>query len=242
MTELEKMERAKMYMEKLANGINPIDDSPVPDGDTVNNVRISRCFFFVSDILEQVIKNGVVISAPNFEKPKKAPFSLTYERRNAFVFSHTPIPVSEIAKRLNDLASGENMKKISTTVITSWLLEAGVLAQTSSPTGRKSKHPTTIGTDLGLEVESRVGLNGEYQVVLYNEQAQHFILDNLDAIIEAENAKTEMQGMPWTLEQDEKLKELLRQGVSMKEMALQLKRNTSAIRGRLRKLGLLDNK
>ena len=61
MTELEKMERAKMYMEKLANGINPIDDSPVPDGDTVNNVRISRCFFFVSDILEQVIKNGGVI-------------------------------------------------------------------------------------------------------------------------------------------------------------------------------------
>ena len=40
MTELEKMKRAKMYMEKLANGINPIDDSPVPDGDTVNNVRI----------------------------------------------------------------------------------------------------------------------------------------------------------------------------------------------------------
>ena len=27
MTELEKIERAKMYMDKLANGINPIDDS-----------------------------------------------------------------------------------------------------------------------------------------------------------------------------------------------------------------------
>lgn len=25
MTELEKIERAKMYMDKLANGINPID-------------------------------------------------------------------------------------------------------------------------------------------------------------------------------------------------------------------------
>ena len=26
MTELEKIERAKMYMDKLANGINPIND------------------------------------------------------------------------------------------------------------------------------------------------------------------------------------------------------------------------
>ena len=47
MTELEKIERAKMYMDKLANGINPIDDSVVPDEDIVNNVRLSRCFFFV---------------------------------------------------------------------------------------------------------------------------------------------------------------------------------------------------
>ena len=45
MTELEKIKRAKMYMDKLANGINPIDETMVPDEDVVNNVRISRCFF-----------------------------------------------------------------------------------------------------------------------------------------------------------------------------------------------------
>ena len=32
MDDLQTMERAKMYMEKLANGINPIDDSQIPDG------------------------------------------------------------------------------------------------------------------------------------------------------------------------------------------------------------------
>lgn len=55
MTELEKMQRAKMYIDKLANGINPIDDKQVSDEDAINNVRISRCLFYVSDILEQVI-------------------------------------------------------------------------------------------------------------------------------------------------------------------------------------------
>lgn len=36
MTELEKMERAKMYLDKLANGIDPITDQELPD-DTVLN-------------------------------------------------------------------------------------------------------------------------------------------------------------------------------------------------------------
>ncbi len=51
MTELEKIERAKTYMEKLANGINPLDDTEAPDEDIINQVRLSRCFFFVSDVL-----------------------------------------------------------------------------------------------------------------------------------------------------------------------------------------------
>ena len=50
MTELEKIEYAKSFIDKLANGINPLDDTPVPDGDIANNVRLSRCFFFVSEI------------------------------------------------------------------------------------------------------------------------------------------------------------------------------------------------
>lgn len=51
MEELEKIEWAKTYMDKLANGINPIDDTIAPDEDIINNVRLSRCFFFVSDVL-----------------------------------------------------------------------------------------------------------------------------------------------------------------------------------------------
>ena len=40
MTELEKIERAKIYIDKLADGINPIDDLPAPDDDLINNVRL----------------------------------------------------------------------------------------------------------------------------------------------------------------------------------------------------------
>ena len=58
MTELEKIEYTKSFIDKLANGINPLDDNPIPENDIANNVRLSRCFFYVSDILRQVIENG----------------------------------------------------------------------------------------------------------------------------------------------------------------------------------------
>lgn len=72
MTELEKIERAKVYMDKLANGVNPVDDSVVPDEDVVNNVRLSRCFFFVADVLEQVIENGGIQPAETGKRPRRA--------------------------------------------------------------------------------------------------------------------------------------------------------------------------
>lgn len=58
MTELEKIAYAKTYIEKLANGINPLTDQPVPDSDSINNVRISRCLFYVSDILRHNAVKG----------------------------------------------------------------------------------------------------------------------------------------------------------------------------------------
>ena len=76
MTELEKIERAKMYMDKLANGINPIDDTMAPDDDLINNVRLSRCFFFVSDVLRQVIENGGTKTAVNKKPRKEASLSI----------------------------------------------------------------------------------------------------------------------------------------------------------------------
>lgn len=40
MTELEMINRAKTYIDKLANGVNPLTDEPVSENDIVNNVRI----------------------------------------------------------------------------------------------------------------------------------------------------------------------------------------------------------
>lgn len=55
MTDLDIMQRAKMYMEKLAQGIDPISDQEIPEDSVLNNVRLARCFFYMSGILDQVL-------------------------------------------------------------------------------------------------------------------------------------------------------------------------------------------
>lgn len=236
MTELETLERAKMYMEKLANGINPIDGTAVPDEDIINNVRLSRCFFYVADVLRQVIENGGV--SPQ-KKLKKAPFSLSVEKRNAFEFSEAPIPVSEVAKRINALLDDENMATMSYSAIRDWLMSLGMLEDVLNGDGKLTKRPTTRGESIGIILESRTGLNGTYFVVVYNLAAQHFIIDNLDAIVEFESSKKENQGQPWTLDHDSLLKDLYEKGVPISEIAVTLKRNSGSVRARLKKLNMV---
>ena len=69
MTELETMQRAKMYLDKLAQGIDPITDREVPEDSVLNNVRLARCFFYVSDVLSKVIDNGGVIGGSRNCRP-----------------------------------------------------------------------------------------------------------------------------------------------------------------------------
>ena len=49
-----KLKTAQEWIEKLANGINPLTSEPVKENDIVNNVHISRCLFFVSEMLKKV--------------------------------------------------------------------------------------------------------------------------------------------------------------------------------------------
>ena len=152
MTELEKIEYTKSFIDKLANGINPLDDSSIPEGELLNNVRISRCMFYVSDILRQVIENGGI--KPQ-KKSKKAPFEITSEQLERFTYSDTPLSLT--------------------------------LKEVENDEGKKKKHPTEMGESLGISEELRHGMYGDYMVVIYNREAQQFVIDNLPSVIALKN-------------------------------------------------------
>ncbi len=183
MTEFEKIQYAKTFIDKLANGINPLNDTPVPDNDIINNVRLSRCFFYVSDILRQVVEKGGVTKP---KKVPKEPFSVSQEQLERFEYSKEPISLSEIAKRISLLVENDNMEKITYRQISQWLLDIGILCLKDVDGKKAVKRPTEEGTKIGISVERRIGRYGEYYVVLYNEEAQHFILDNIEAVASTE--------------------------------------------------------
>ena len=239
MTELEMIERARMYVQKLANGVNPTDGSEVPDGDVVNDVRISRCLFFVADVLRQVLENGGAAPAPKAEKKlQRLAFDITFKQRERFEYSDIPITISELARRLNALIDTENMTKLPYTAISSWLTGLGLLETVTLPGGKLAKRPTEEGLENGIAVVERIGQNGPYHAIVYNAAAQHFVLDNLDAISAEVKDAVALQGTPGTQEQDEMLAQMHAGGEPIKQITAVLKRRPSAVVSRVKKLGL----
>lgn len=181
MTELETIQRTKMYIDNLANGINPLNGQHLPEEDIVNNVRITRCLFYVSNVLQQVIQSSGIVGKQT--KPKKQPFNLDVADRLKFEISETAIPVSEITKRINSLIDAETMMLLKYQSITGWLLNAGFLTARPDYDGKMKKYPTEAGNRIGIQIEHRIGIRGDYDVIVYSPQAQQFIVDNLDGII-----------------------------------------------------------
>lgn len=243
MTELEKIAYAKSFIDKLAQGINPIDETPIPENDIANNVRLSRCFFYVSDILRQVIDNGGVSNVKPI-KVKKADFKITQEERRKIKISDVPLSSKDIVDNLNSIINVETTKKISSNAINEWLVELGLLEVVEFSNGKHRKLPTSQGNDMGIFTEEREGQYGKYIIVMFSPDAQQFIYDNIEGIIENKNKKYsgEFQGSAWTKEQDQQLIYLFKNNTPLAEMASIMKRSEGGIRARLKRLGLIENR
>ena len=177
MTELETMQRAKMYIDKLAQGIDPISDREVPEGSVLNQVRISRCLFYVSDVLGRVISNdGYIGPKP---KQKLRDFAITPEQLAMVPVSQEPVRITQLVQMIADTVNDPQMRKLKTTVITDRLMETGFLAKQTMPDGKSVRVPTPQGQQLGIFLQNRQGQYGEYHAVYYTAEAQRFILDDL---------------------------------------------------------------
>ena len=159
------------WINKLANGMNPIDGRVLPDSDIVNNVHVSRCLFYVSSLLEGVGKKS------SQRKLHELKFQLTPEiASKVFIAERTGIAM--FVKEINKVIP-ENMQPLAASKVTQWLVSVGYLVEQQSSDGRKYKAPTELGTSIGLTSAWRKGSQGQYLAISYNANAQHFILENL---------------------------------------------------------------
>lgn len=255
MTDPRKLQYAKMYIESLANGLNPFDGTPIPENEVARDVRLSRCFAYVAGVLGQVEK----INAKQVREAKTPmkPFTLTPEQKAMYVPPLEPITVSEMVKQLNNLADLMVCEKLKHRQVFSWLCHEGYLESVTkvTPDGRKStsKYATEKGRALGIIPEYRTGERGSYTVNLLTQNAQMFLLGQLDTIAawvpvdeteepvepQAVRRNFESQGFPWTPPQEEYLVYLYKNGKDINEISFTMQRSPGGIRARLEKLGLI---
>ena len=131
MTELETMIRAESYIRKMADGI-------------------TRCLYYVSDILRQVIDNDGVIKKKSGGSGKKAEFFITDEQRAALTEFDRPAYASELADKINAVTEINNCKKFAAKWVTEYFVSIGLLCIDDD-----SKRATEAGAELGIISEKR---------------------------------------------------------------------------------------
>ena len=176
MEEKDKILLAQNWMRQLANGVNPLNGSALKDDDVVNNVHISRCLFYVAELLGQVAElKAKANSARNI------PFNLSSMQVEKYIYTDH-ITISAFARELEKLIP-ENMKSVSYKSMVAWLIQQGLLVESEPDAdGRTYKIATEKGSSIGIYTEERERSTGHFLVTMYNRDAQKYLLDHITEI------------------------------------------------------------
>ena len=160
------------WINKLANGMNPIDGSILPDSDVVNNVHVSRCLFYVSNLLENMRNKKI-----SLHKQYALEFQITPEiASKVYIAERTGIAM--FVKEINKVIPVD-MQPLTAPRVTHWLVSLGYLEEQQRSDGHKYKVPTELGVSIGMTSEWKDGSHGQYLAISYDANAQYFILENL---------------------------------------------------------------
>lgn len=168
---------AKLYLDKLSNGIDPVENVEVPEDSVLNDVNLCRMFNFVSSVLDKVIKNNCMVSIPNSKKKK---FSITEQQRSRISISETPVKLTAISHRIERVLPPD-VRTVSGIRMAQWLENEGLLTSVIK-NGRVHREATTAGNALGIETRFVKQGGKDLYSNYYDENAQAFIIANLESI------------------------------------------------------------
>lgn len=114
----------------------------------------------------------------------KERFHLTDAELAKYPADDAPVPVSEIARRLNDLlAPDANIEKLYFKSVLDWFVAQGLLESKTDAVGKTFFYPTEAGFAAGIVTEQRIGKNGKnFDAVLYGPAAQKLVLEHVNEL------------------------------------------------------------
>lgn len=190
LTEKEKMQRARMYMWKLKNGIDPISNRQIGDDSVLSNERLRRCFQYVFDVLGRDIEVTDAKEKNDDHKIRKkkkagkAKFYITPEEVSRITLDGDTCVISDFVEALNNAVNDSGRKKLLARNINDWLVYKGYLRNSEDDKGKVRRELSERSGEIGISSKKGLGSYGVYTIILYGSEARQFILDNIDEIVE----------------------------------------------------------
>ena len=176
--EFEKCENAKTVLERIAKGIDPLTGELISEDSFLQDPRIIRCFYFVTEIMDNVV-NGTYSRGGN----RPSDFIITPEQKSNVILTDGKLGVNEFSKCINACIDASVSKKITGVELNRKLKKLGILSQEGTEDGKTRTITNEKSREFGFEMEKR-NFNGvEYEKVLINDTGKKYLLDNLEAIM-----------------------------------------------------------
>lgn len=179
--DLEKLENALTYVERIADGKNPINNDIADNDDVMNNPIIIRSMFFIKDVLAELKNNNGIIGKANGTRRKAFPMEALSN------YQYTGVKtITRLAEQLNAGIDEKIYKKLSYRTVTDWLKKNSYLIETEDEQlGKKVTLTTEKARAIGITHSLQTSMSGtSYYRIEYDKQGQEFVVQNLPAMVD----------------------------------------------------------
>lgn len=178
MMERDKIQKAREVLLKIAHGTNPITGNEMEGEEFLNDPRIIRCFYFVADILQNVLDGS-------YSNRKYASFAITPEQKSRVRLPEGKIGVNVFSKCVNEVLEMTS-KQLTGLELNKKLKQMNILSEAVNSEGKSATTTNENSVNFGFELEHRAFNNREYDMVVMNDYGKKYLLDNLETIMGVE--------------------------------------------------------
>ena len=174
MSKLKALQSAKICMELLAQGIDPITKNPVSECEVIKNSTMISCFQFIAKMLEENI---------TAQEEIKKRFFVSEERIKNLKAVDEPITITQIAQNINFGILPEENGFIPFSAIGYWLEQQELLVRVVTGENSNIRKQATDKA-IAYGIKNLYTKNGNIKNVIYTRQAQEWIYNSIPEISE----------------------------------------------------------
>ena len=180
------LKKSKDYIDKLVEGINPVNGKPISTREVIYDYKVSRQLEFLSEYIKNEINRleDKAQSKVADNENELIEFELSDKELRNLTLSDKPVSLADVCNMLNHLRPSSNMRKLKAISAVEVLCNFGMIDRV-----RRKIIPTEEGAKLGIQFKEFQSNGSTLTKVLYSKEAQQFIIDHLNEIAEINKTK-----------------------------------------------------